>query len=643
MIITCFDNIRFTQKRAVYTESPIHIGRSPDCELTLDNSNLSDVTLILTKTKDQWMVRMCGITNIVELNEKNLSLNHGYPLKSGDRLKIKPIYDLVIEIPVEHKKSTKEILDELNTSVTSLAQNIHQLILERMRQDYHLMNDEEKEVNETQLQSVEKGIEEIARTEGLFEPKYKNVADYLAGLSVYDFAQHKNNTELEGTSETSLYGKRSFNKMVTSNPRMEDELKEVAARMEAMLGMQASMVYEEKMQILEDRFWPLWKEKFVSKIHQELCHYLALKYIKKTLKDILFGYGPLEDLLRMPLITEIMVVNYETIYIEKMGHLENSGRRFFSDEITQTIISRIVARVNRRIDKSQPLVDARLSDGSRVNAIISPIAVSGSCLTIRRFPEKRLTIDDMKKDRKKDREIVKASITESAAEFLRASILARKNILVSGGTGTGKTTLLNCLCDYIPNDERIVTIEDTAELQINKSHVVRLESKEANAEKEGGYTIRDLVKNALRMRPDRIIVGECRGGEALDMLQAMNTGHDGSLTTVHANTAEDAVQRLEVLVQMAANLPVVSIHRQIVSAIDIIVQLRRMKNGRRCVTQIAEVSDMDPENGEIVLRNIFKLEDDSDDNADLMPTGSLPLFMSTLIERNLISLEKFYL
>src|SRR5262249_1820379 len=281
---------------------------------------------------------------------------------------------------------------------------------------------------------------------------------------------------------------------------------------------------------------------------------------------------------------EIMVVDKDRIFVEKAGVLQNSGRRFISDEVTLAIIERIVARVGRRIDRSSPLVDARLADGSRVNAVIPPVAVSGPCLTVRKFPARKLTVADL---------VEKGSLSKSAAAFLRSAVLARKNILVSGGTGTGKTTLLNCLSDFIPDKERIVTVEDTAELQLQKEHVVRMETKLANVEGAGAYTIRDLVRNALRMRPDRIVVGECRGPEALDMLQAMNTGHDGSMTTIHANTAGDVILRLEVLVQMAAELSMASIHRQIGSAIDLVVQLARLRDGRRVDSQITQFVDVD--------------------------------------------------
>jgi pilus assembly protein CpaF len=319
-----------------------------------------------------------------------------------------------------------------------------------------------------------------------------------------------------------------------------------------------------------------------------------------------------------------MVVAADQIYFERNGVIELSGRRFLSAEVTESIIERIVARVGRRIDKSQPLVDARLPDGSRVNAIIPPLAVRGPCLTIRKFGARRFSMDDL---------VERGSITRSAAEFLRACVIDARNILVSGGTGSGKTTLLNVLSGFIPYKQRIVTIEDTTELRLMQEHLVSLESKLANVEGAGAYTIRDLLKNALRMRPDRIIVGECRGAEALDMLQAMNTGHDGSMTTVHANSSAEVLQRLEVLVLLAAELPIPAIHRQVESALDLIVHISRMPGGKRAVTQISEVSGLDPETGSVRVRDIFNLRGEP---ATLQPTGYLPTFVDQLVERKLL-------
>jgi pilus assembly protein CpaF len=322
--------------------------------------------------------------------------------------------------------------------------------------------------------------------------------------------------------------------------------------------------------------------------------------------DVL-GFGPLERLLDDPDITEIMVNGPDRIYVERAGKLQLDGSVFTGEAQLRRVIERIVSRVGRRIDESSPLVDARLPDGSRVNAIIPPLAVNGSSLTVRKFAREPFTISDL---------IGFGTLTDEMSALLEACVLGKLNIIVSGGTGTGKTTLLNVLSSFIPEEERIVTIEDAVELQLQQDHVVRLESRPQNIEGKGEITIRDLVRNALRMRPDRIVVGEVRGGETLDMLQAMNTGHEGSISTVHANSPRDAVARLETLVLMAGmDLPLRAVREQISSAIDVIVQLTRLRDGTRRITQITEVQGME---GEVVtLQDAFVF----DYSAGVAPNG----------------------
>ncbi len=341
-----------------------------------------------------------------------------------------------------------------------------------------------------------------------------------------------------------------------------------------------------------------------------------LELASKTL-NLAFGLGPLEPLLQNDEITEIMVNGPNHVYVEKRGLIEKTNISFLNDLQLRTIIERILAPIGRRIDEGQPYVDGRLSDGSRVNAIIHPLSLNGSVITIRKFSQKKLTVDDL---------IKFGSLTQEAADFLGACVKAKKNIIVSGGTGSGKTTLLNILSNYIPRNERIVTIEDSAELQLSQDHVVRLEARPANLEGKGQVSIRDLVINALRMRPDRIVVGECRGGEALDMLQAMNTGHDGSLTTAHANTPRDVLTRLETMCLFTGlDLPVKAVREQISRALHLVVQQSRLSNGKRAVTQISEVQGM--EGDTIITQDLFYF----DEEKGLQRRPFAPLFIEGLI------------
>jgi pilus assembly protein CpaF len=320
--------------------------------------------------------------------------------------------------------------------------------------------------------------------------------------------------------------------------------------------------------------------------------------IAQEVSDEILGLGPLEPLLRDGEITEIMVNGPNNIFVERAGKIFAVDAKFTSDTHLRKTIDKIVSRVGRRIDESSPMVDARLADGSRVNAVIAPIALDGSILTIRKFSQDPFTDADL---------IAFGTLSEQARDFLRACILGRRNVVISGGTGSGKTTLLNVLSGFIPDDERIITVEDAAELQLRQRHVLRLEARPSNTEGKGQISIRDLVKNALRMRPDRIVVGEVRDGAALDMLQAMNTGHDGSLTTVHANAPRDSLSRLETMVLMAGiALPVRAIRDQVASALDLIVQIARLKDGSRRVVALTEVEGM--ESDVITLQDLFTFD-----------------------------------
>ncbi|HKX28670.1 MAG TPA: ATPase, T2SS/T4P/T4SS family [Blastocatellia bacterium] len=383
--------------------------------------------------------------------------------------------------------------------------------------------------------------------------------------------------------------------------------------------------------------WALRRRKV--KVDPSQRRALALGLIREQLLDLVFGLGPLRDLMVAGDVNDILVLPSGKIYIERGGRIQDSGRRMASPVISNEICQRIVGGVGRRLDQSSPMVDARMPDGSRLNAVISPVSINGPALTIRRFPSKRLTIDDL---------IEKGALTRPIADFLRACVIARKNIVVSGGTGSGKTTLLNILASSIPAGERVVTVEDTAELQLPHEHVVTMQSRPPNLEGKGAIPIRELVRNTLRMRPDRIVVGECRGGETLDMLQAMNTGHDGSLTTIHANEPPEAMLRLEVMALEAEgiDLPSRAIREIIASAVDVVVQVARLAGGARRLTSISEVVGFDGTDGAIIVEEIFKLPPDAGKRhpagGALAFTGYVPGFIDELLQVNGLTVESIF-
>ncbi|WP_235902798.1 CpaF family protein [Sandarakinorhabdus oryzae] len=352
------------------------------------------------------------------------------------------------------------------------------------------------------------------------------------------------------------------------------------------------------------------------------------RQLVEDILDELLGLGPLEPLLKDPTISDIMVNSATKVFVERRGRIEEVGTRFASDAHLLRIIGKIVSNVGRRVDESSPMVDARLPDGSRINAIIPPLAIDGPCLSIRKFPPSRTSIDKL---------VEYGSMTADCATMMKAVVASRRNVIVSGGTGSGKTTMLNALSASIGSHERVVTIEDSAELQLQQSHVVRLETRPANIEGRGEVNQRDLVKNALRMRPDRVILGEIRSGEAFDMLQAMNTGHDGSMTTLHANTPRDALSRLEQMIGMSGiDISPKSARAQIASAINVVLQLERLQDGSRRVTSVAEITGME---GEIILmQEIFKFVREGVDEhgkviGEMRPMGVRPKFMEVLKAR----------
>ncbi len=621
------------QKRLLdVTKDVFRIGRGKDCDLHLESPFIAEEAAVLMKRDGRWEL-LAQSLNAIHVPDRQLYRGDIWQVTPESPVRIPP-YTLEFEVPVNDNDPDREWRKQ-DAAAQRLVGETHIEVLKRMRSDFAGLRQQDRLLGTDELKRWEDEIERVACERELESGSQAELLNHLSGMAIRSRLVEQASTFSAGdapeTGERDATPK-SWSRLVTANAQRENEIEQTCEHFFRELGLARIADLSDRLTAIEHNFQDLWR-KIAPKYHSTLKLYLALRLIKKQVKDLVFGYGPLEDLLSLPTISEIMVVDSDHIYVEKRGRLENSGRRFLSDQVTETIIERIVSQVGRTIDKSRPLVDARLTDGSRVNAVIAPIAFSGPCLTIRKFPARKLLIDDLVK---------KGAMTQSVAEFLRAAVLSRQNILISGGTGTGKTTLLNCLSDFIPDDERIVTIEDTVELRLSKEHIVQLETKEANLEGAGAYSIRDLVKNALRMRPDRIVVGECRGAEALDMLQAMNTGHDGALTTIHANTSEDVILRLEVMVQMASDLPITSIHRQISSAIDIIVQLHRLRDGRRVVVQVSEVQGINPLTSRVELRDLFAVEGE-DDSSPLLPTGHLPSFMGELLTKKLINPDLFYL
>jgi len=601
----------------------VRIGRSTDNDLVLESPFVPGEALLLHMNGTNWELVALGLDS-VELEDRVLFPGERIVVDRPLKFKVFP-FDITIDLRMDAGVDQLAAREALEKLFAEFLKKIHLELLQRM----HLEQRREDQIaTDEYLLALEKNLDEIAKLHGLLLPGAAALLNHTAGKAIYTRLLSLLIDQQSQTQSSVWTENHHWSRMASAMTAMDQQADDTVAFIHKRLLTEGEVDLSRQIELVEQGFWGQWK--LISpKLLPDFLRYLALGQLKKDVKDIVFGYGPLEDLLRTPTISEIMVVSRDHIYVERKGVVENSGRQFISDEVTISIIERIVSKVGRRIDKSKPLVDARLTDGSRVNAVIPPLAVSGPCLTIRKFPARKLLVEDLIKG---------GSMTRTVAEFLRAAVLKRCNILISGGTGTGKTTLLNCLSDFIPDKERIVTIEDTAELQLKKEHVVRLETRQASVEGTGEYSIRELVKNALRMRPDRIVVGECRGAEALDMLQAMNTGHDGSLTTVHANTSEDVILRLEVLVQMAANLPLEAIHRQIGSAINLIVQMTRLGNGRRVVSQVTEVAGYDPHERQLQLKDIFLLANET----ELRATGRLPTFIGELIEKKLLTAEMFY-
>jgi len=613
-------------------KNPVRIGRSHQCDIRLGGRVPDEAAHIYNDTK-QWILRVLCEGCLVDRNM--VKEKSEWPIKETICLQLgRYSVDIHVEgAPISTEQARLEVLDERYLVVVNRIQDT--LVSDSGGLSYG----SSEEVSDEQILSFEKHVEKIA-TEIDELPQSDlistDLGNYIAGI----YVRNRLLTSVGEKERPPASRKRSWTRLLTARSDYEENVSVCVAQLKNDFELDDKWDYSKAVGVIEDAYWTRWAE-MVETLTPHLCRYLCMMQIKKEMKDVCYGWGPLEELLDDPAVNEIMVNDANHIFVERWNELENSGRRFVKgDAGVMEVIKKIASRVNRRIDSTTPMLDARLADGSRVNAIIDPLSVKGPCLTIRRFPETVVTCEQL---------IEWGAMTPLVKDFLRAAVIHRANIMISGGTGTGKTTMLNAISGFIPDKERIVTIEDTAELQLRKEHVVSLEAKPPNIEGQGEINIRMLVRNALRMRPDRIVVGECRGGEAIDMLQAMNTGHDGSMTTIHANSAEDVIKRLEVLIQQfsTTSLPVSSIHSQIVSALDFIVQLTRasvpdpnnpkQKRKRRYVSEISEVVSYDAENQRVILRPLFVRQD----NHRFSPTGRLPTMIDQFCESGAMNLEQF--
>ena len=597
------------------------VGRRRECEVSLAPSRFVHPNHFrVERGAEGWELEVLDRASPVHVDGQTVSAGTKAPLKPISEVRLA---EFVLTLLQEEQETISE-RDAAIEDINAFQRELHTAVLRRL--DMRRTDNQSLEPTEAQLEQINAIIDDLLHN----AYRHRVMGETLTRTRLLGVVYEN---RLVAALVRAQVQTRDLAQVATPghNPALEEAAEEFVGRLIRRMGLEPGRrAKPEDFHTLNARLKSYLGD-LIAETPDNVQFYMIARFLKKVICDMIFGLGPLQDLLDTPAITEIMIVSPVQVYVEQAGRVVRSNRSFLSDEALMAVIERIVAPLGRRVDASQPLVDARLKDGSRVNAVIPPLALKGPCLTIRRFPTERIGAEDL---------VAWGSMTPAAHALLEAAVKARKNIIVSGGTGSGKTTLLNVLSSFIPEDERIVTIEDAAELQLDQEHVVSLETRPANVEGKGAYTIRDLVKNALRMRPDRIVVGECRGGEAVDMLQAMNTGHDGSLTTVHANSSGDVVSRLENMCLMAVEMPVAAIRQQVAQAVDLIVFIRRLKDGRRMITQVTEVLDVHPVTGVVEMRDILSAER-PDDEPRLRPSGYLPSFVGDLVDRDLIDLARW--
>ncbi len=568
-----------------------------------------------------WQVEALG-SNPIMVNDKALPPRSAVPVQSGDEL---DLGDFIVGVFADREEASGTIAaPDVRSVLTDVELSVHAALLDALdlRRTDKTVDIEDPAMQAQILGHLGTIIDAQLRT---LTAQMRRALAALAMLNLLTYRVTASGGDVL-VSTGALLARQPLSPLAAR--KIDAELTRLARKLGLELTLRS---LQRDLGRLDTSFAAAFAESELELGTAVLQDLIAL-HIRQSTLALVFGLGPIQDLMEMEAISEVMVVAREQIFIEKGGIIEDARRAFPTDASLLAVIERVVAPVGRRIDKSSPMVDAHLPDGSRVNAIIPPLALKGPCVTIRKFRKSPLRIDDL---------VSFGALTPTMRDFLAACVRGRKNVVVSGGTGSGKTTLLNCLSGYIGEAERVVTVEDTAELQLHQAHVVSLESKPANMEGRGAVTIRDLVRNALRMRPDRVVVGECRGGEALDMLQAMNTGHDGSMTTAHANSPQDMIRRLETMVLMAVDMPVAAIREQIASAVDVIVQVQRFADGRRRVTHISEVVAVDPHSREVIVEHVFATERQRGQDAATY-TGYLPTFSAELLAAKHLELGRLF-
>ena len=621
MELWLYDHSRNTRESIEVNADPITIGREDGNTIVLKSPFVARTHCRIVRKGNQMQVESLSragtrVANAEVLPDQPLKVDFGDEIQLGQ-------YSIALVGREKRKLGEQAVVSdaELHAKLMEMESKVHTELLERMnlRVTGHLNKGDSRFIEEV-LHHLESLLNKFVQQ---LNPQ---VLTYTIRMHLRQLVQAEVVRQCEGRIQTDY---KSADERVL-DAQKESQISQLVTGLVDMMPLLFDPTsVQEDLAVAEDAFEDLFVQE-LPMIPRDLQRYIVLRTVSKDIQDIMFGLGPLQDLLEMPSVSEIMVVGKDHIYIEKQGKIVETSRTFFNDEILLSIVERILTPVGRRVDTSTPLVDARLPDGSRVNVVINPLSLVGPCLTIRKFGWVPFTMDDL---------IERQSVSGAVAEFLQGCVIGRKNILISGGTGSGKTTLLNVLSAYARPNERIITVEESAELKLPQPHVVKLEGRPANVEGKGAYTIRDLVRNSLRMRPDRIIIGEVRGAEAMDMLQAMNTGHDGSLSTIHANTPYDCMKRLEALVLMAVDMPIAAVREQIVSAIDMIVQVARFADGRRRVTRVSEVTAIEPESGQLRLEDIFTLRDPNQER--LRHTGYMPTFTRDLTDQKHFDVEVF--